>query len=327
MEKNKKGRLIYLLKLLYEHTDEEHVISTNEIITYFKGIDISVNRKTVKDDIDVLVDAGLDVVTVKSSHNSFYLRDRKFEISELKLLVDAVSSSKFITRDKSEELITKLSTMVSKGQSEKLVRHLYIAGRVKPNNEQIYNIVDEITDAINSRKKIQFQYIDYTIEKKKVLKNKGELYINSPYALVWNEDRYYLIGYSDKHEKLVQFRVDRMYRPKITSADAVPEPAGFNAAEYTRKVFEMYDGEESLVVLECTNDLMKVIIDRFGEAVNVQKCTASTFTFRINICLSPTFYGWIFQFVGKVRIVAPLVVKSEYQNMVKRVLECMDNAE
>jgi predicted DNA-binding transcriptional regulator YafY len=318
---NKKGRLLYLLKFLYENTDEDNPVSTNEIIAYFAARDISVNRKTVKDDMDILVETGFDIVTVKSSFNSFFWGSRKFQIPELKLLIDAVNSSKFITRDKSDELIQKLTSLASKNQSAQLMRHLFTTERVKPNNEQIYYIVDTITDAINSRKKIQFQYMEYTSEKKKVLRNKGELYINDPYALLWNEDHYYLMGFSEKHDKIVQFRVDRMFKPKVTNADAIPAPVGFNMAEYARKVFNMYDGDEVTVDLECDNALMKVIIDRFSEDVDTRKYSDTTFKARVNVCVSQTFYGWVFQFSRQIKIISPLSVKEEYQKLVHSALE------
>lgn len=317
---NKKGRLIYLLKYLYENTDEQNPVSTNELIAYFADRDISVNRKTIKDDIDVLSDAGFDIVTIKSSFNSFFWGERQFQMPELKLLIDAVSSSKFITRDKSEELIKKLMGIASKKQALQLNRHLYTADRIKPDNEQIYYIVDTLTDAINNRKKVQFQYMEYTPEKKKVLRHKGELYINSPYALLWSEDHYYLLGFSEKYNKVIPFRVDRMYRPKITSLDAVPAPVNFNVSEYTHKVFEMYDGEEVSVDLECDNELMKVIIDRFGEDVDTRPCSDTTFRVRVSVLASKVFYGWIFQFCGQIKILTPLSIREEYKAMVQAAL-------
>lgn len=314
---NKKGRVLYLLEFLYKETDEKNSASTKEIIDYLGKRGISVNRKTLKDDVSILVEAGYDIVTRKSSHNSFFFRNRKFKILELKLLMDAVLSSQFITHDKSEELIEKLRSLASTKQSEQLVRHLFVADRIKTDNEQIYDIVDTITDAINKRKKIQFQYIEYTPEKKKVLKNKGELYTNNPYALLWNDDRYYLVGFSEKHNKIVQFRVDRMFKARITSSDAILAPVGFNVADYTRKVFKMFDGDESIVELECENKLMKVIIDRFGEDVDTSIATTKTFKVRTRVSISPTFYGWIFQFGGQIRIVSPLFVKERYQKMIR----------
>lgn len=318
---NKKGRLLYLLQFLYKNTDENNPVSTNQIIDYFAKRDIPVNRKTVKDDVYILVEAGFDIVTIKSSCNLFFWGSRKFQLPELKLLIDAVTSSKFITREKSEELIDKLTSCVSKSQEGQLIRHLYMAERIKPDNEQIYYIVDTITDAINKRKKVQFQYMEYTPEKVKVLRNKGELYINNPYALLWNDDHYYLLGYSEKYEKVVTFRVDRMFKPRLSVVDSIPAPIGFSVADYAKKVFEMYDGEDVTVDLECDNSLMKIIVDRFGEDVDTRRINDSTFKARVNVSASKTFYGWVFQFGGMIKIISPLFVKNEYKKMAQVALE------
>lgn len=318
---NKKGRVLYLLEFLYKETDENNSVSTKEIIDYLGKRNILVNRKTLKDDVSILVEAGYDIVMVKSSHNSFFFRNRKFQMLELKLLIDAVSASKFITHEKSEELIKKLTSLASAGQRAQLVRHLFVENRIKADNEEIYNIVDIITDAINNRKKVQFQYMDYTPEKKKVLRNKGELYINNPYGLLWNDDRYYLVGFSEKYNKLVQFRVDRMFKPRIISVDAILAPIGFSMADYTRKTFKMFGGDETTIELECDNKLMKVIIDRFGEEVETSAVTKRTFRVRVDVNISQIFYGWIFQFGGQIKILSPFFVKEEYQKMVLKALD------
>lgn len=312
-----KNRLVCLMKLLYEATDEQHPLTANEIVDYFTNIGVSVNRRTIMSDIDILSKSGLDIIVVKSSQNKYFWGDRHFQLPELKLLIDAVASSKFITEKKSEELIKKISSLASKHQEIALSRHLYVANRVKPDNEDIYYIVDSLNDAVSDQKKVQFKYFEYTPTKKKVFRNNGELYVISPYALLWNEDHYYMIGYSEKHEKIVQFRVDRMYKPKVSKADAIPAPAGFNIADYSKKVFEMYDGEEMTVELVCDNSLMKVIVDRFGEDFETNPLTATTFKAKVRVCTSPTFYGWVFQFGGKIKILSPASAKQQFKAMLQ----------
>lgn len=312
-----KNRLVCLMKLLYETTDEQHPITANEIVDYFTSIGVSVNRRTIMSDIDILSKSGLDIIVIKSSQNKYFWGDRHFQMPELKLLIDAVASSKFITEKKSEELIKKISSLASKHQATALSRHLYVANRVKPDNEDIYYIVDSLNDAVSEQKKVQFKYFEYTPTKKKVFRNNGELYVISPYALLWNEDHYYMIGYSEKHEKVVQFRVDRMYKPKVSKADAIPAPAGFNIADYSKKVFEMYDGEEMTVELVCDNSLMKVIVDRFGEDFETNPLTAITFKAKVRVCTSPTFYGWVFQFGGKIKILSPASAKQQFKAMLQ----------
>lgn len=310
-----KNRLILLLRLLYETTDEQNTLTANNIVGYFADLGVLVNRRTIMNDIEILTESGVDIVTIKSSQNRYFWGERQFQLPELKLLVDAVASSKFITEKKSAELIKKLGSLTSKSQAAAMNRHLYVANRIKPDNEQVYYIVDTINDAISDRKKVQFKYFEYNAEKKKVFRNKGELYVISPFALLWNEDHYYLIGYSEKREKIVKFRVDRLYKPKVTNAEAAPIPRSFDVADYSKKVFEMYDGEETVVELECDNSLMKVMIDRFGEDVDTKPLTSLTFRAKLSVSTSPTFYGWVFQFGGKIKIMGPEPIKKQYEKM------------
>lgn len=316
-----KDRLISLLRLLYDNTDQSNPLTANEIVKYLADQGMSVNRRTVMSDIETLTESGIDIITVRSTQNRYFWGERQFQLPELKLLIDAVASSKFITEKKSTELIKKLTALTSKGQAAELNRHLYTANRIKPDNEAIYYIVDELNTAISKRRKVQFKYLEYTADKKKVFRKHGELYEISPFALLWNEDHYYFIGYSDKHEKIVKFRVDRMYKPKVTEAKAMPVLPDFDIADYSKKVFEMYDGEETTVELQCDNSLMKVIIDRFGEDVNTKPLSDEVFLARLSVSASPTFYGWVFQFAGLMKIVSPEAVKDRYAEMLENARE------
>lgn len=198
-----KPRILYLQKILLERTDEENPLSTTQLINILNDeYGISAHRTTVTKDIAALQEFGMDIVTIHSTQSKYFVASRKFELPELKLLIDAVESSKFITKKKSETLIEKIHTMTSPGQVAKLKRNNYVVNRIKPDNEQIYYIIDAINDAINAGKKISFQYYDYTGLKKKVLKNKGEVYKLSPYKLLWCRDYYYVLGYSEKKSKV-----------------------------------------------------------------------------------------------------------------------------
>lgn len=312
-----KQRPFRLLKYLYENTDEEHPISTTELVKIFVAEDAHAKRKTVKDDIDVLVGEGFDVVTVRGRNNSFFLGTRKFELPEVKLLIDAVSSSRFISAEKSETLINKLTDMVSRHQAEKVCRHLYTAEHVKADNKQIYYIVDAVTDAINEGKKIRFQYFDYDGKKEKCLRHDGAEYSVSPYALVWDDSHYYMCGYSDAKQMIVNYRVDRMCNTEIKDEKAVALPEGFSMDDYVRKQFHMFAGDEIEVVLECRDDMMKYIIDQFGEEVETRKVSEDTFQAKVHVADSPTFYGWVFPFEGKIQIVEPEEIREKYRSMVK----------
>ena len=293
-----KQRPFRLLKYLYENTDEEHPISTTELVRIFVAEDAHAKRKTVKDDIDVLVGEGFDVVTVRGRNNSFFLGTRKFELPEVKLLIDAVSSSRFISAEKSETLINKLTDMVSRHQAEKVCRHLYTAEH-------------------NEGKKIRFQYFGYDGKKEKCLRHDGAEYSVSPYALVWDDSHYYMCGYSDAKQMIVNYRVDRMCNTEIKDEKAVALPEGFSMDDYVRKQFHMFAGDETEVVLECRDDMMKYIIDQFGEEVETRKVSEDTFQAKVHVADSPTFYGWVFPFEGKIQIVEPEEIREKYRSMVK----------
>lgn len=312
-----KQRPFRMLKYLYENTDENHPVSTPELVKIFQAEDAHASRKTIKDDIDVLIGEGFDIVTVRSTQNSFFLANRKFEIPEIRLLIDAVSSSRFINPEKSAVLIEKLTGMVSKAQAEKIRRHLYTADRVKADNRQIYYIVDAVTDAINDGKKICFQYFEYDGDKKKLLRRNGVRYYVSPYALVWDDNHYYMLGFSDDRQRIVNYRVDRMCNTGMTEEDAVPMPAGFDMEEYVQHQFRMFAGDEVEVVLECRNEIMKYIVDQFGEDVETWPASETTFFAKVSVADSPTFYGWVFPFEGKVKIAEPQEIRDKYMAMVK----------
>ncbi len=318
-----KPRILYLQKILLERTDEEHPLSTTQLIEILQTeYGITAHRTTVTHDIDALIEFGLDIIAIRSTQNRYFVASRRFELPELKLLIDAVESSKFITKKKSAVLIEKIHTLTSSGQTSKLKRNNYVADRIKPDNEQIYYIVDTINDAINAEKQISFQYYDFTGQKEKVLKNDGEVYSLSPYSLLWNGDYYYVIGYSGKKGKVVTFRVDRIATiPEILTADIAEKPEGFDLAEFTKEVFFMYDGDSVTVDLRCDNSLMKTMIDRFGEDVTTLAYDMTSFRLITEVSASQTFFGWVFGFGGKVQILAPESVKEQYRQMVQNELD------
>ena len=234
-QKNKQ-RLLRILRYLYMFTDEQHPVTNQELVTMFADGIANGNRKTIKNDIDILAAEGFDVITTKSYRNSFYMASRIFEVPEVKLLIDAVSASRFITKEKSDTLISKLSNLVSRHQAETLVRHMYTADALKPGNEQIYYAIDVITDAINLSRQIRFQYYDYLPTKEKILKNEGEYYYLSPVAMIWDDNHYYVAGHSDKHPEpfVTNFRVDRICHAEITEDKAVLPGDGFDMDDFQK---------------------------------------------------------------------------------------------
>lgn len=320
-EINGKTRLLYLLRLLYRKTDEQHPITTAEICTYFKEQGVPLDRKTVKTDVDVLIALGYDIVVIHSTQNLYFAGTRMFELPELKLLIDAVESSKFITKKKSVELTEKLSALASEYQATELKRGLYIVDWVKPKNEQIYYFVDYIHTAVNSEKQISFRYFEYDANRKRVFRNEGRRYRFSPYGLLWNEDRYYVVGYSEKHDKIATFRVDRMAEVSVLDEDAIPPLPNFSLPEFARQVFDMYDGQMETVTLRCKNEMMKVILDRFGDSVKTHPLDCAHFQAETEVSVSKTFLAWIFQFCGEIKIVRPRHVLERYREMLEKSLK------
>ena len=209
-EKNKKGRLLALQKYFYRYTDEAHPASTAELIAAMEKLGYKANRKTIKDDIDILIAFDVDIVTNVSRGNSFFMGNRQFDVPELKLLVDAVSSSRFISAGRSENLIDKISSLGSIYQKEQIKPRIYAADRINTDNPQLYYVIDKLIEAVQTDRQVRFRYTEYDADKNKVLRNDGEIYVNSPYGCLWNDDFYYLIGYSEKHRKVIAFRVDRI---------------------------------------------------------------------------------------------------------------------
>lgn len=311
-----KKRLLLILELLYKMTDESHPVSTVDITGYLDEKGFQIDRKTLRSDLRLLISMGYDIVVVKSSPNKYFWGERTFEIPELKMLLDAVSSARFISETKSRQLTKKIMSLTCILQREQLKRHVRAIGKTKADNKGLYYIIDTITEAINRKKKISFQYMEYNGRKEKILRNDGEIYILSPYVLYWNEDYYYVLGYSDKRGRVTAFRIDRMKTPTIMDDDTVPKPEDFDVSAYSNRVFQMFSGEETTVELECDTSLMKYVIDRFGLDVETDELSEDKFLAKVPVDLSPTFYGWVFQFGGGVKIVGPELAVAEFNRMI-----------
>ncbi len=315
-----KSRVLFLLRFLFENTDDEHCFSTNDLIQILAENGFSANRKTVRDDVEMLCDAGYEILVDKDGKSNYYhFGTRTFELPELKMLVDAVSSSRFISAEKSEVLIQKLTSLTSKYEAQELTAKIFTADRIKADNSKIFLTTDIVSHAIEQEKKVSFQYYDYLPTKEKVLKNNGEVYIISPYALIWNDDRYYLVGFSDKRQTLTPFRVDRMTVPTITDEPAVKNEQ-FNPADFTNKVIQMFSsGEEETVMLRCRNETMRSVIDKFGDEIRTDVIDDQYFTAAVQVQPSQTFFGWVFTFRGDIEILEPENVREEYLSIARRV--------
>lgn len=320
-------RPLYLYLLLLKHTDAEHMLSTRQLQDMMmEQYQIHMHRTTVPSNIEILRRAGFDILERRSRGMMYGLEGRAFELPELCLLIDAVESSNFITEKKTARLIEKLLSLTSEGNAARLKRNQYTSGKVKSDNERGYYIVDAINEAINEGKRISFFYTDYDKWKNVVLRNDGKAYEVSPYVLIWSEQYYYLVGYHHQREQVNVFRVDRILNcPTILNLPAQPKPDGFDVAYYTREVFRMFVTEEPTTVeLLCENATMKNIVDKFGRDVQTELYDADHFKATIHVCTSPTFYGWIFQWGGKIRILEPEQTKNAYREMIQNAMEQED---
>lgn len=315
---NQKMKALYIMEYLLRNSDEEHPVSAKELITYLGNCGISAERKSVYSDIEGLQLFGVDIL---SSPKGFYVTSRDFELPELKMLVDCVSASKFITEKKSKKLIEKIEALASRHEANKLQRQVFIADRIKAGNEDIYRSVDTISEAVNEKKKIMFKYFEYGVDKKRKFRNDNNYYVVSPYSLTVSDENYYLISYYAKHEGLTHFRVDRMVDIKVT--DEICESVesimgkGFSIGEYSKKIFSMYSGDSTRVEIVCENNMMNSVIDKFGEEVFVRKLDDEHFKVSVNVNVSPTFFAWIFTFGGKMKITEPEEVKQEFNKVIE----------
>lgn len=321
MVSENKLRLLKIYKLLMDRTDENHTLSTVQIIKLLEDeYGMQTHRVTIAKDIKILQDCGVDVCVIESTQNKYYIAERQFETPEVKMLIDAVASSKVITAKKSKDLIKKLATLTSPMKARELKRNIAPDDRIKAKNENILYIVDAINEAINERRKVSFKYFCYDADKKKRIKNDGNPYFLSPYALIWNGDYYYVVGWSDKHEGIGAFRVDRISTVPIMLEDKIiPMPEGFNAADYIKTNYHMFGGGEvQTVELLCNNCVMDAIIDRFGLDVETKLADKGTFIATVQVAINNVFFGWIFGFDGSVSIIGPDDVLEQYRDMVKR---------
>ena len=320
MDYDAKLRPLYLVRILRERTDEDNSLSTSQLCTILKNeYGIETHRTTIKRDIEMLQAAGFGIQAVRSTQNLYNYVDREFDIAELKLLIDAVESSKFITSTKSEQLVSKLTAMAGVNKARDLKRNLVVDGRYKLENEKIFYIVDAINNAINQKKKVRFQKIEYNVKKERVLHHGGEKYTFSPYSLVWDGDFYYVVGYSEKYHTIGSHRVDRIAEPPEILEDAsVPMPVGFDINKFINTMFRMYNAPRIEVELLCDNSVMDAIIDKFGPSVHTYAGDLQNFRVIEEVAVGTVFFNWIFGFEGKVKIKGPESVKQQYREMVEK---------
>lgn len=331
MAKNprQKQKLLYLQKILLEKTDENHGLSVNEIIGELASYGINAERKSIYDDLRILEAYGLDVCSEKTKTVKYYIGSRDFQISELKLLVDAIQSSKFITEKKSLELIKKVEALSSENEAKQLQKQVIISNRVKTDNETIYYNVDRLHDAIGKNRAVEFYYNRWELnlgsrEKLRLTRRRGgERYAVSPWALCWDDENYYLIAFDEKHKQIRHYRVDKMEKIELCDRkrSGIDEMSGIDLAEYSRSTFGMFAGENAEVTLSVDNSLAGVIADRFGKNIFItnDENNENHFLAKVSVNVSEQFFGWVFALGDKVKIVSPEDVVEGFTGHLRKV--------
>lgn len=321
-----KLKLLYIMQFLLEKTDETHTVTTQEIIDYLAENGIASERKSIYTDIDALIDFGLDIMKVRERSGGYYVASRRFELAELKLLVDAVQSSKFITSRKSRDLIGKLETLCSRAEARQLHRQVVVTNRNKAVNENIYYNVDMIYSAIADNVKIKFQYFEWSVNKEMKLRRDGSYYEVSPWLLTWDDENYYMIAYDTRTCMIRHYRVDKMLKIELMKEprEGRNQFDNFDIAGYSKKTFGMFAGEEETVTLCCDSNLTGVMIDRFGKDVPLRQRDETHIQARVKVAVSRQFFGWLTGLGPAVKIESPeRVVKNycEYMEEIRKEYE------
>ena len=327
---NQKMKPLLLQRILLERTDEDHGLTVPELIALLEEEGVAAERKSVYSDLQTLADFGLDIVKRKESGKVvYYVGARTFELPELKLLVDAVQSSRFITHKKSNQLIQKVEGFASRSQAQQLQRQVCVTNRVKTMNESIYINVDKIYEAIAANRRITYRYLDWAFRDgaaggyEKQFRRQGKTYRVSPWSLCWADERYYMIGFDSEAGLIKHYRVDKMLGIALTDEprDGQEHFEHFDMAVYTRQVFGMFGGNEQTVTLRFENRLLGVVLDRFGEDVPIRREDADTFQVRVRVAVSPQFLSWVFSFGGGARIVSPAAVADTMREQLASVMK------
>ena len=305
---NQKLKLLYLCRYLLRHSDESHPVTIAQMIEYLARQDISAERKSLYDDMEALRLFGLDVQTVRTgSATGYFIGERDFQLPELKLLVDSVQSAKFITGKKSLDLIRKLENLTSEHDARQLHRQVYVRGRIKTMNESIYYNVDDIYSAIDEDHSITFRYYEWNAARERVFRRDGKRYAVSPWAMLWDDENYYLIAYDHEAEILKHFRVDKMAAIRRTEEPRRGKEAfqAHDMTAYSDTHFGMFSGAVERVRLEFENALAGPVIDRFGADIPLIPTDEGHFSVTISAAVNVQFFGWLCGFGSRVRILSP----------------------
>ena len=319
------------MKIMLEKTDDEHGLTMPEILEELEKYGVTAERKSIYADFQDMTDKfGLDIIKENVGRETkYHVGSREFELAEVKLLIDAIQSSKFITKNKSRELISKVKTLVSEHQAKQLQRQVIINDRVKTMNESVYYNVDDIHSAINQNKQIKFKYYKWDISKKLVPRHNDEWFVVSPWALTWAEENYYLLAYDEWSGQIKNYRVDKMMKISLTNEARQGKELfdKIDMAKYSAATFGMYNGESKKVKLRIENSKCGIFLDRFGKDISFIPVDKDHSELYVDVNVSPQFYGWIFGLGKDVKVIGPQEVVDEMKEQAKRFLENMESSE
>lgn len=318
---DQKIRLLALYDLLQSKTDEDNPMATQEIIKALEAQGISVSRKTLYDDIELLNKYGYDVICVRGRSNRYFVGERKFERPEVQMLLNAIGATQVLSANKTEVLIQKLLELLGIGEASQ-IREIVPTSETKHSNERIYYSIDAITTAILKKKKLIFRYFDYGVNGKREYRKNGHRYVINPLGMAYSDNQLYLIGYHDNHGGLTHYRIDRMDEVEVMKKKIVPKPElkDFDLNAYRQELFDMYSGERQEIELLFPQDLLEIAIDRFGEDISPVSNGNGEYIVKATVQISKTFFAWMTTFEGRVRIQAPESVKGQYAEFVKKLL-------
>ncbi len=318
-----KLKLLYLMRYLLQNSDEAHPVGIAQMVEMLAAHGILAERKSLYGDLEALREYGLDVVQTRGRTVGYYVGTRDFELPELKLLVDSVQSSKFITQRKTLALIRKIEGLCSVHDAAALQRQVYVRNRVKSMNESVYYNVDEISSAIAADKKIRFLYFEYTVKKERRYRRDGAFYELSPYALMWDDENYYMLAYDAGTETIRHYRVDKMAQISTLECfrDGREAFRKLDMSAYSKRVFGMFAGEAETVRLRFADHLAGAVIDRFGRDVMLVREDDGHFSVSVEAVVSPQFYAWVFGFGAEAEILSPAPVREGMAAMARGVLD------
>jgi len=314
-----KLKLLYLKDYLLKYSDENHPLTVQDMITHLQGHGIAAERKSIYTDIEALREYGLDIQMVKSKSTGYFIAERDFQLPEVKLLVDAVQSSRFITHSKTLALIGKIEDLASVHEGKTLHRQVVVQNRVKSMNESVYYNVDLISEAITRGRKLRFKYFEYDRSKTKQYRHDGRIYQVSPEFLVWDDENYYLVACPDDTGDTRHYRVDKMSHISVAEEKAA-RPKN-KPDEYTNTLFGMFHGDRRSVRLRFRNSLANVVIDRFGKEIILAPDGDECFTVNVEVSVSPQFMAWIFGLGSGVEILSPDDVRQQMTDRLTELLE------